>query len=89
MTKIGMILLVCPGIIGGCSSHPASDSDNRAVKAEPDVQCHTIAITGSMVEKKICTTKADRDAQRRAADATISDIQQGPHCTDPKSCGPQ
>lgn len=89
MIKPGMTWLICAGIISGCSSQPAHDSDNRAAKAEPDVQCHTVAITGSMVERKICTTQADRDAQKRATDASLSDIQQGPHCTDAKNCGPQ
>jgi hypothetical protein len=59
--------LVILFIVAGCTTHPGKDhvADN-ASGAGPDVQCHSEQITGSIIAKSVCTTKAQRDAQQAA-----------------------
>ena len=61
-----LILLVALGMLAGCATQPAKDHGANNVKvADSDVQCHSVQITGSMLSKTVCTTKADTDAQQR------------------------
>jgi hypothetical protein len=52
----------------GCTAQPAKTAN----AAGPDRQCHTDTLTGSIINKTVCTTQAERDA----AKATVSDMRQ-------------
>jgi hypothetical protein len=52
----------------GCTTQPA----NNANAAKPDRQCHTDVLTGSMINKTVCTTQAERDAEQ----ATVAGMRQ-------------
>jgi hypothetical protein len=69
MLHTRLYLLAILAIAAGCATHPAADHGAMAANAaEPDVQCHPVQITGSMLSKSVCTTKAERDAQQRNKD---------------------
>lgn len=56
-------------IVAGCTTQAGKDHGaNNVNAAEPDVQCHSEQLTGSLFAKSVCTTKAQRDAQRAAAE---------------------
>lgn len=56
--KLYPLLAVC--LIAGCATKPANVAANQ-----PDLQCHDEASTGTMIRKQVCTTQAERDAERR------------------------
>jgi hypothetical protein len=69
MFKSTLCLLVASGIVAGCATRPVIDhGTGNANAGGPDVQCHTVQLTGSMIGKNVCTTKAERDAQQSATD---------------------
>ena len=39
----------------GCTTQPT-----RTASDEPDLQCQRVELTGTMVAKKVCTTRAER-----------------------------
>jgi hypothetical protein len=61
----GFIILAA---VVGCATKPAKTAD----AAGPDRQCHTDVLTGSMINKTVCTTQAERDA----AKATVEGMRQ-------------
>jgi hypothetical protein len=64
-----LFLFATLGISAGCATQPVKDHGiNTANAAVTDGQCHEVQITGSMISKTVCTTRADRDAQQRDAD---------------------
>ena len=53
--------LVMLGLVAGCATQSGKDHvANNANAGGPDVQCHTVQSTGSMLDKTVCTTKAER-----------------------------
>jgi hypothetical protein len=55
-------------IVAGCTTQPGKDHGaDKLNAAGADVQCHSEQLTGSMISKTVCTTKAERDAQHAAA----------------------
>jgi hypothetical protein len=61
----GFIILAA---VVGCTTQPARTAD----AANPDRQCHTDVLTGSLVRKTVCTTQAERDAEA----ATVVGVRQ-------------
>ena len=61
----GFIILAA---VVGCATPPAKIAN----AAGPDRQCHTDVLTGSMINKTVCTTQAERDA----AKATVEGMRQ-------------
>ena len=75
--------LVILAIVAGCSAQPAKDPGTKsASNAGPDVQCHSVAVVGSMIGKTVCTTKADRDAQQ----ADMNDLRDAVRAQDSGAC---
>jgi hypothetical protein len=54
-------------ILAGCTTQP-----NKVVNDGPDLQCHSVEATGSLITKSVCTTRA----QRAAEQAELGDIRQ-------------
>ncbi len=74
-----LYLLVTLGILAGCSTQPAKvPAANNASTAGTDVQCHSVQITGSMLSKTVCSSKADTDAERRTEKDLEYSINQHP-----------
>ena len=44
---------------------------------EPDVICKMVKKTGSNIKKKVCTTRAEREAMRRSAEDFVRKAQRG------------
>jgi len=59
----GFTILVA---VVGCATQPAKTAN----AVGPDRQCHSDVLTGSLVPKTVCTTKAERDA----AQGTVDDM---------------
>ena len=58
----------------GCASRPAAVVATTAPVADAsDVQCHYESVTGSMFKRRVCLTKAERDAR----DGFIDDMKAG------------
>jgi hypothetical protein len=51
----GCIILTT--VVGCTTTQPAKTAN----AAGPDRQCHTDVLTGSMINKTVCTTQAERD----------------------------
>lgn len=65
-------LLVILIMVAGCAAQPAKDHGApNASAAGTDVQCHSEQLTGSLISKTVCTTKAQRDAQQ----ALVGEVQ--------------
>jgi len=65
MFNVKICQLVILGIVAGCTTQPAKDhGTSNATAGGPDVQCHVEPVAGSMIDKTVCTTKAQRDAQQ-------------------------
>jgi hypothetical protein len=64
----GFIIL---GAVVGCTTQPA----RTANAAGPDRQCHTDVLTGSMINKTVCTTQAERDAAQTTVDGMRQSVQ--------------
>jgi hypothetical protein len=55
----------------GCATQP--DKDHGAAGANTagtDVQCQTQQVTGALIGKRVCTTKAQRDAAQGGVEDT-------------------
>ena len=57
----------------GCTAQPAKTAN----AAGPDRQCHTDGLTGSMINKTVCTTQAERDAAQANVAAMRQSVQTG------------
>jgi hypothetical protein len=66
----GFILLAA---VVGCTTQPAKTAN----AAGPDRQCHTDGLTGSMINKTVCTTQAERDAAQANVAAMRQSVQTG------------
>ena len=66
MPKIKLCQLVILTIVAGCTTQPHKDHGADSANAS-GTECHSEHVTGSMLDKTVCTTKAQRDAQRDAA----------------------
>jgi hypothetical protein len=65
MSNVQWLALIAIGILTGCATQPAKNQTiTSANAAADDVQCQSVRSTGSMVVRTVCTTKADRDAQK-------------------------
>jgi hypothetical protein len=62
-----LILLI---IVAGCTTQP-----NKVADAGPDVQCHSEQVTGSLITKSVCTTRAQRAQEQARVDALKQDVQ--------------
>ena len=69
-----LFLLAVSIIVAGCATQPGK-APVASAKAEPDVQCHSEQLTGSMITRTVCTTKAQREALQAGADAVRDDYQ--------------
>jgi hypothetical protein len=78
-------------VVAGCTTQQARD--HGAVNANAaglDVQCHSEQRTGSAFGKTVCTTQAERDAQRAAAaDLKRAAAAQGGGCRSSSELGCQ
>ena len=71
-------LLFALGIVAGCTTQPAKNPSSSTLASNgPDVQCHTEELAGTMIGKTVCTTQADRDAQKRTDEAIRQQSMQG------------
>jgi hypothetical protein len=73
MKHYSALILVCL-ISAACSSTSAGNqkaSHEKAKEGDPGVICTKQAPIGSLVEKKTCTTPADREAAARRADDVL------------------
>jgi hypothetical protein len=59
-------------IVAACTTQP-----NKVANAAPDVQCHSEEITGSLITKSVCTTRAERAAQQADLDDLKRVVQAG------------
>jgi hypothetical protein len=64
----GYIIL---GAVVGCTTQPAATAN----AAKPARQCHTDVLTGSMINKTVCTTQAERDAAQANVRAFQESVQ--------------
>jgi hypothetical protein len=65
-------LLLASIMVAGCATQPSKDHGAANVNAAgTDTQCHSEALTGSLISKTVCTTKAQRDAQQ----ALVGEVQ--------------
>jgi hypothetical protein len=64
----GFIILAA---VVGCATKPAKTAN----AAGPDRQCHTDVLTGSMIDKTVCTTQAERDAAKANVDSMRQQVQ--------------
>ena len=64
----GFIILAA---VVGCTTQPAKTAN----AAGPDRQCHTDVLTGSMINKTVCTTQAERDAAQATVDGMRQSVQ--------------
>jgi hypothetical protein len=58
-------------VVAGCATQP--DKDHGAASANTagtDVQCQTQHVTGALIAKRVCTTKAQRDAAQDGVEDT-------------------
>jgi hypothetical protein len=52
-------------VVAGCATQPGRDHGAATVNAAgTDTQCHSAQLTGTLISKTVCTTKAQRDAQQ-------------------------
>lgn len=59
--------------VAGCATQPPKDHVVAATTdpANPDgIQCQTMQVTGQLISKKVCTTKAQRDAAQAGIEET-------------------
>jgi hypothetical protein len=71
MPNVKLSQLVLLIMVAGCATQPGKNNGADHVTAANDLQCHTEAVTGTLVGRKVCTTQTQRDAQQ----ATLTDIQ--------------
>jgi hypothetical protein len=65
-------LLVILIMVAGCATQPAKEHGAANVNAAgTDIQCDSERLTGSLISKTVCTTKAQRDAQH----ALVGEVQ--------------
>ena len=64
----GFIILAA---VGGCTTQPAKTANATS----PDRQCRTDVLTGSMINKTVCTTQAERDAAKSTVAGVRQDVQ--------------
>jgi hypothetical protein len=74
----GCIMLAA---IVGCTTQPAKTVNT----AGSDLQCHTDTLTGSRINKTVCTTQAERDAEQ----ASVSSVHQSVQSAVAGSPGPR
>ena len=58
-------------VVAGCATQP--DKDHGAASANTagtDVQCQSQQVTGALIAKKVCTSKAQRDAAQGGVEDT-------------------
>jgi hypothetical protein len=68
MVNAKLCLLVTAGLLAGCAAQPDKDRTATVANANGDGrQCQSEPITGSMLHKTVCSTQAQRDAERQAA----------------------
>jgi hypothetical protein len=76
MSNARLLPFVISGLLAGCTTPPATNHTATAANAAgADRQCHTEQLTGSLISRTVCTTKAQRDAEQAALDQYKSDIQ--------------
>jgi hypothetical protein len=62
-------MLVTTAILAGCATQAGKGGTaDKASANGSDMQCQSKAVTGSMFSKTVCSTKAQRDASRAAAE---------------------
>ena len=67
MPHAKLCLLSLLFIVAGCTTQP-----NKVANDGPDVQCHQVETTGSLITRTVCTTRDQRAAQQ----AQLSDLSQ-------------
>lgn len=69
--------LVFAIIVAGCTTQPGKDHGAANVNAAgTDGQCHSEQLTGTMISRTVCITKAQRDAQQAAVDDIRKEAEQ-------------
>jgi hypothetical protein len=72
MSNAKLCQLVILIVVAGCATQPGKDHGAATVNAAgTDTQCHSEQLTGTLVSKTVCTTKAQRDAQQ----ALVGEVQ--------------
>jgi len=63
-----IVQLCVVGALAGCKAAPARPVPHEAVvqSANGDVQCRMEAVTGSLIAKRVCLSKEQRDAIARS-----------------------
>ena len=69
MSDAKLCLLITLTIVAGCTTQP-----NKVADAGPDVQCHAQETTGSLIGKRICTTRAQREGLQAEQQVQLDDL---------------
>ena len=65
MSNAKLCRLVILIVVAGCATQPGKDHGAATVNAAgTDTQCHSEQLTGTLISKTVCPTKAQRDAQQ-------------------------
>jgi hypothetical protein len=90
MPNAKLCQLVMLIIVAGCAAQPSKDHGAATANAvERDVQCHSEHQTGTMLSNTVCTTQAQRDAQKAAAEDIRRSAAQGGGCRSVSGSGCQ
>jgi hypothetical protein len=75
-------------IVAGCTTQPGRDHRaDSANAAAADVQCHSDLLTGTMLSKTVCTTRAQRDAAQADAENIRKAAAQSNSCRSSSGAG--
>ena len=64
-----LLLLLLPTLLIGCAGTPPANETQAAAAVDPTTVCDREGITGSRFQKITCRTAADRELDKRDADA--------------------
>jgi hypothetical protein len=73
LTLLEWLPLIILAAVVGCTTQPAKTAN----AARPDRQCHADVSTGSMINKTVCTTQAERDAAQANVEGMRQSVQTG------------
>lgn len=99
MQRIALIAALSGAFLAACAQTDApppansasyNDRINAAVEDDPDVRvCEMREVPGSIIPKKVCMTRAEKEAQRKQAADSVGESQRNAlrTCTAGAGCG--
>lgn len=77
-------------LVAGCTTQPRTDQRaDSGSAAGADVQCHSEQLTGTLLSKSVCTTRAQRDAAQAEAERLKNAAAQSGSCRSSSGAGCQ